>query len=91
MVAKQPSADAVAGATFERNEAERRAHELGVPFVELGAEIEPSFLVRDSRGQLGADGEIAAPGAASELHTDLQLVARLVGEEGAARMHQLEF
>ncbi len=30
--------DAVAGAGFERTEAERRAHELGVPFVELGAD-----------------------------------------------------
>ena len=38
MAAKQPITDAVAGASFERNEAERRAHELGVPFVELGAD-----------------------------------------------------
>ena len=38
MAAKQPITDAVAGASFERHEAERRAHELGVPFVELGVD-----------------------------------------------------
>ncbi len=38
MAAEQSNPDAVAGASLERTEAERRAHELGVPFVELGAD-----------------------------------------------------
>jgi type IV pilus assembly protein PilB len=35
MASGQPIADAAVGAAFERTEAERRAREIGVPFVEL--------------------------------------------------------
>ncbi|HEX9698827.1 MAG TPA: GspE/PulE family protein [Acidobacteriota bacterium] len=37
MAGGQPIADAAVGAAFERTEAERRAREIGVPFVELDA------------------------------------------------------
>ena len=47
MADSQPIADAVAGAAFERGEAERRAHELGVPFVELDGEAFDREIVAD--------------------------------------------
>ena len=52
MADNQPVTEAMGGASFERAEAERRAHELGVPFVEL----EDAMLDRDLlRELLGAE------------------------------------
>ncbi len=47
MADNQPIPEAVGGPSFERAEAERRAHELGVPFVELDAAVLDRELVAD--------------------------------------------
>jgi len=44
---KQTNPEVIAGVTFERAEAERRAHELGVPFIELDAAALDHDLVAD--------------------------------------------
>jgi type IV pilus assembly protein PilB len=47
MADKQPVPEAVSGPTFERAEAERRARELGIPFLELDATVLDRELVGD--------------------------------------------
>jgi hypothetical protein len=56
---------------------------------QLGAEIQPFFLIWLPGGELGAHREVASPGPAAALHGDLQLVRHRQREELSARLGQL--